>query len=169
MPQAHGQTVDEMLAELDGAENTAPAVTPPSNDDVKMDDIEAMMAEYSPNAFSAAPSEQAPIDVEAAQAEEFIDIDKLLNEAGQQPANIEDEPYDQVKLDVGLEQYSHSLSDNDTVNIDDETNRFGAQLDLARAYLEIEDKDGAKSILEPLAGIGDAAQQAEVNKLLSRL
>jgi len=169
LPQAHGQTVDEMLAELDGAENTAPAVTAPSNDDVKMDDIEAMMAEYSPNAFSAEPSEQAPIDVAAAQAEEFIDIDKLLNEAGQQPANIEDEPYDQVKLDVGLEQYSHSLSDNDTVNIDDETNRFGAQLDLARAYLEIEDKDGAKSILEPLAGVGDAVQQAEVNKLLSRL
>lgn len=169
LPQAHGQTVDEMLAELDGAENTAPAVTSPSNDDVKMDDIEAMMAEYSPNAFSAAPSEQAPIDVEAAQAEEFIDIDKLLNEAGQQPANIEDEPYDQVKLDVGLDQYSNALLDNDAIDIDDETNRFGAQLDLARAYLEIEDKDGAKSILEPLAGVGDAVQQAEVNKLLSRL
>ncbi len=169
LPQAHGQTVDEMLAELDGAENTTSAVTPPSNDNVQLDDIEAMMAEYSPNAFSEAPSEQAPIDVKAAEAEEFIDIDKLLNEAGQQPANIENEPYDQVKLDVGLDQYSNSLLENDAVDIDDETNRLGAQLDLARAYLEIEDKDGAKSILEPLAGVGDAAQQAEVNKLLSRL
>ena len=47
--------------------------------DDPLDDIEAMLAEFSPNAFSAAPSEQPPIDVAAAQAEEFIDIDKLLN------------------------------------------------------------------------------------------
>jgi len=170
LPQAHGQTVDEMLAELDGTANKAPEVAkPPVQNDEPLDDIEAMLAEYSPNAFSEAPSEQAPIDVAAAQAEEFIDIDKLLNEASQQPASIEDEPYDQVKLDVGLDEYSNTLLDSNTVVIDDESNRLGAQLDLARAYLEIEDKDGAKSILEPLAGAGDAAQQAEVNKLLSRL
>ena len=74
-----------------------------------------------------------------------------------------------MKLDVGLDEYSNNLVDSNAVDIDDENNRFGAQLDLARAYLEIEDKEGAKSILEPLAGAGDAAQQAEVNKLLSRL
>ncbi|KXO07863.1 putative type IV pilus assembly FimV-related transmembrane protein [Moritella sp. JT01] len=170
LPQAHGQTVDEMLAELDGTVSEAPeAIKKPDNADEPLDDIEAMLAEFSPNAFSAAPSEQPPIDVAAAQAEEFIDIDKLLNEASQQPANIEDEPYDKVKLDVGLDEYSNSLFDNNAIDIDDENNRFGAQLDLARAYLEIEDKDGAKSILEPLAGAGDAVQQAEVNKLLSRL
>lgn len=170
LPQAHGQTVDEMLAELDGAENPTPEQSKQAdNSDEPLDDIEAMLAEYSPNAFSSAPSEQAPIDVAAAQAEEFIDIDKLLNEVSQQPANVEDEPYDQVKLDVGLDEYSNNLVDSNAVDIDDENNRFGAQLDLARAYLEIEDKEGAKSILEPLAGAGDAAQQAEVNKLLSRL
>ena len=170
LPQAHGQTVDEMLAELDGTANKAPEVAkPPASNDEPLDDIEAMLAEYSPNAFSEAPSEQAPIDVAAAQAEEFIDIDKLLNEASQQPTNIENEPYDQVKLDVGLDEYSNTLLDSNTVAIDDETNRFSAQLDLARAYLEIEDKEGAKSILDPLTGAGDTVQQAEVNKLLSRL
>ncbi|MDX2322438.1 MAG: FimV/HubP family polar landmark protein [Moritella sp.] len=170
LPQAHGQTVDEMLAELDGTGNVSPEAAKQSNSDVsQLDDIEAMMAEYSPNAFSAEPSEQPPIDVAAAQAEEFIDIDKLLNEASQQPAAIENEPYDQVTLDVGLDEYANSLLDNNRENIDDESNRFGAQLDLARAYLEIEDNDGAKSILEPLTGVGDAVQQAEVNKLLSRL
>jgi pilus assembly protein FimV len=171
LPQAHGQTVDEMLAELDGTANATPEAAKQSNkdDDAPLDDIEAMLAEYSPNAFSEAPSEQAPIDVEAAKAEEFIDIDKLLNDASQQPAAIEDEPYDQVTLDVGLDEYSNSLFDSDIVDVDDESNRLGAQLDLARAYLEIEDKDGAKSILEPLTGVGDAATQAEVSKLLSRL
>ncbi len=176
LPQAHGQTVDEMLAELDGTVNEAPeAVKQPETikeadgNDEPLDDIEAMLAEFGPNAFSAAPSDQPPIDIAAAQAEEFIDIDKLLNEASQQAANIEDEPYDKVKLDVGLDGYSNDLLGSNAVDIDDENNRFGAQLDLARAYLEIEDKDGAKSILEPLAGTGDAVQQAEVNKLLSRL
>lgn len=164
------QTVDEMLAELD---NTAKldheTATKSEGNDSQLDDIEAMLAAYSPNAFSAAPSEQAPIDVVAAKKEEFIDIDKLLNEASQAPANIEDEPYDQVKLDVGLDGYSNRLLKRNVVDIDDESNRVNAQLDLARAYLEIEDKDGAKSILEPLAGTGDATQQAEVNNLLSRL
>jgi len=176
LPQAHGQTVDEMLAELDGAESEVPeaikqpeAIKKADSNDEPLDDIEAMLAEFSPNAFSSAPSEQPPIDVAAAQAEEFIDIDKLLNEASQQPANIEDEPYDKVKLDVGLDGYSNDLLDSSTVDINDENNRFGAQLDLARAYLEIEDKDGAKSILEPLSGTGNKAQQVEVNKLLSRL
>lgn len=168
LPQAHGQTVDEMLAELDGTASATPKAAKQSkSDDEPLDDIEAMLAEYSPNAFSEAPSKQAPIDVEAAKAEEFIDIDKLLNDASQQPAAIEDEPYDQVTLDVGLDEYSNSLFDS--VDVDDESNRLGAQLDLARAYLEIEDVDGAKSILEPLAGVGDAATQAEVSKLLSRL
>ncbi|QUM79995.1 hypothetical protein HWV01_06620 [Moritella sp. 5] len=170
LPQAQGQTVDEMLAELDGTVSEAPeTINKSDNADEPLDDIEAMLAEFSPNAFSAAPSEQPPIDVAAAQAEEFIDIDKLLNESSQQPANIEDEPYDKVKLDVGLDEYTNSLLDSNAVDIDDDNNRFGAQLDLARAYLEIEDKDGAKSILGPLAGIGDSVQQAEVNKLLSRL
>ncbi|MFT5809172.1 MAG: pilus assembly protein FimV, partial [Moritella dasanensis] len=170
LPQAHGQTVDEMLAELDGTAKATPeAAKQSNNDEAPLDDIEAMLAEYSPNAFSEAPSEQAPIDVEAAKAEEFIDIDKLLNDASQQPAAVEDEPYDQVTLDVGLDEYSNSLFDSDIGDVDDESNRLGAQLDLARAYLEIEDKDGAKSILEPLAGVGDAATQAEVSKLLSRL
>jgi len=170
LPKAQGQTVDEMLAELDVTVSEAPETIKKSdNADEPLDDIEAMLAEFSPNAFSAAPSEQPPIDVAAAQAEEFIDIDKLLNESSPEPANIEDEPYDKVKLDVGLDEYTNRLPDSNAVDIDDDNNRFGAQLDLARAYLEIEDKDGAKSILEPLTGTGDAVQQAEVNKLLSRL
>ncbi|MFT5879001.1 MAG: pilus assembly protein FimV [Moritella sp.] len=222
LPQSYGQTVDEMLAELDNSEldkveldnvefdsnsvsvdvdstleeanstvkeaNSVP-VTPdngaaqanaentqepdakpqPASKDNQLDDIEAMLAEFSPNAFSNDASEQAPIDQAAAKQEEFIDIDKLLNESAQALTSTEEEPYDQVKLDVGLDEYSHTLLDHNDVDIDDDSNSIGAQLDLARAYLEIEDKEGAKSILDPLAGTGNAAQQAEVSKLLSRL
>ena len=163
-PQASSQTVDEMLAELD---QDKPAES--GKNSLQDDDIEAMMAEYSPNAFSEESSEQAPIDIETAKKEEFIDIDKLLNEAGQAPADIADEPYDLVKLDVGLDGYQNTMLEHNDVDGDYDTNTINAQLDLARAYLEIGDIDGVRSMLEPLIGQGDAEQQAEVEKLLQRL
>lgn len=41
------------------------------------------------------------------------------------------------------------------------------KLDLARAYLEMGDREGAREILQEVAQEGDAAQQSEANKLLA--
>jgi len=41
------------------------------------------------------------------------------------------------------------------------------KLDLARAYLEMGDKEGAREILQEVAGEGDANQKDEAKKLLS--
>jgi len=137
--------------------------------DNAMDDIESMLSEFGENAFSSAPSDQAAIDPVAAQAEEFIDIDKLLNDAGSTAVDLTDEPYDQVTLDVGLDEFTNSVIDSNDIDIDDDSNKIGAQLDLARAYLEIDDKDGAWSILEPLSKQGGDSQQVEIQQLLARL
>lgn len=163
IPEPVSEITEPAPAKLEAVTDSAPVNAEP------LDDIESMLSEFGENAFSNAPSDQAPIDPVAAQAEEFIDIDKLLNDAGDAPVELADEPYDQVTLDVGLDEFSNSVIDGNDVDIDDDSNRIGAQLDLARAYLEIDDKDGARSILEPLAQQADETQQVEIKQLMARL
>ena len=45
----------------------------------------------------------------------------------------------------------------------------GTKLELAKAYLEIGDKDGAREILQEVAKEGSAAQKEEAEKLISSL
>jgi pilus assembly protein FimV len=45
----------------------------------------------------------------------------------------------------------------------------GTKLELAKAYLEIGDKDGAREILQEVAQEGSSAQKEEAKKLISSL
>ena len=62
-------------------------------------------------------------------------------------------------------------------NVDDELGDLGVfgddavatKLDLARAYMDMGDPDGARSMLEEVMGEGNASQQDEARKLLSSL
>jgi pilus assembly protein FimV len=45
----------------------------------------------------------------------------------------------------------------------------GTKLELAKAYLEIGDKDGARDILQEVAREGNSAQREEAKKLISSL
>lgn len=158
-PAQKGQTVDEMLAQLEQSESS----------DAELSAIDAVLSEFSPNAFNEAPADQMPVDVDAAKEEEFIDIDKLLSDVATEPSAVEEEPYDKVSLDVGLDEYTNTEAVQRDAAEDEEASTIGAKLDLARAYLEIDDKEGAKSILEQLTSVGSTSQQVEVSKLLSRL
>ena len=50
-----------------------------------------------------------------------------------------------------------------------ETNPMDSKLDLARAYLDMGDEDGARPVLMQIIKEGDPAQQAEARELLFRL
>ena len=43
------------------------------------------------------------------------------------------------------------------------------KLDLAKAYEEMGDKDGARELLNEVVREGDAAQQAQANQMLSKI
>jgi pilus assembly protein FimV len=45
----------------------------------------------------------------------------------------------------------------------------GTKLDLARAYVDMGDPDGARSILEEVMEEGDADQQTEAHKIIDDL
>ncbi|RJG47699.1 FimV/HubP family polar landmark protein [Motilimonas pumila] len=99
--------------------------------------------------------------------DDFIDINKLLEDSD--GGNGDDEPYQAASLDVGLDEFPEILPDSDGIDVDDDEGGIGQKLDLARAYLEIDDKEGAKSILEEIQGLGSVEQISEVEKLLDRL
>ena len=63
---------------------------------------------------------------------------------------------------------SGSESDDELV-FAEEGDRMATRLDLARAYLDMGDRDGARAILEEVAQGGNAEQQQEAKTLLDGL
>ncbi|MBO6657974.1 MAG: hypothetical protein JJ934_13820, partial [Pseudomonadales bacterium] len=66
---------------------------------------------------------------------------------------------DDLDLDLGDD-------DLDELNLDEDA---GSKLDLARAYIEMGDNDGAKPLLEEVVSEGDEAQISEANELLGKI
>ncbi len=83
-----------------------------------------------------------------------------------------------VDLDIG-ETMEADGEDKTTVKVatadmalpggDDELSEVGTKLDLARAYMDMGDPDGARGILEEVIAEGDESQQADARELLEAL
>lgn len=94
-----------------------------------------------------------PNDVveEVESDDEFIDIDRILEEADSEPEDEEDEPQTE-----------------DSRRADAEDN-LAAQLDLARAYLEMGEQDEARDTIEAVIEQADGELLEEAKALLARL
>lgn len=101
-----------------------------------------------------------------ASASDYRDIDDLLAEAEKE--TVLEEPYAGLSLDVGLDEFPEVLPDARGVDVDAE-GELAAKLDLARAYLEIDDKTSASELLQEVVAQGDNQQKAEAQRLLRRL
>jgi pilus assembly protein FimV len=111
-------------------------------------------------------NEEVELPTVSEEDEDFIDIETLLENSG---GTDKDEPYTELDLDLGLEEFPDVVELQENVDIDDDENGVGAQLDLARAYLEIDDKAAAKDILLSVVDNSNGKQRTEIDKLLSRL
>jgi pilus assembly protein FimV len=77
-----------------------------------------------------------------------------------------------VDLDVGFEGFGESrAADNDDGEpLDAQTmTEVGTKLDLARAYIDMGDPEGARSILEEVLDEGDPGQRREAQGLIEAL
>ena len=80
-----------------------------------------------------------------------------------------DEP---LSLDMAFDSEGSeedSLGDLDLDSAPDSEDDVGTKLDLARAYVEMGDQEGARSILEEVVAEGDDGQRDDAEKLLSQL
>ncbi len=142
-------TVDEALAALDAQEGLTVS--------------ESTKTESEQSDSSAAPSEAILDTFE--QENGFIDIDKLLNDADED-IDLSDQ-YKDVDVDMG--EVNSLIGNAEMIDVDDEENSVNAKLDLARAYIEIEDEDAAKAILKEVQIDGNERQQTEAGKLLDNM
>ncbi|MFM4932213.1 FimV/HubP family polar landmark protein [Aeromonas dhakensis] len=162
--QAAAAGADEMLAELGlepepvkGKKEAEPDWDP---NEMALSDFEDAFAEVEPHQGEVKPREQA-------QESGYVEIDKLLAEAD--ATTTEHEPYQGFSLDVGLDGFPEVLPESTGFDVDADDGGVGAKLDLARAYLEIDDKDSARELLQEAAEQGTEHQRAEAEKLLKRL
>ncbi|KZN66727.1 FimV/HubP family polar landmark protein [Pseudoalteromonas luteoviolacea] len=103
--------------------------------------------------------EQAP--------EDFLNIDDLI--AQSDDVIEQEEPYQEPNMDVGLDDFEELLAGDNPTDVDLEEDGFAAKLDLARAYLEIEDFDSAVSALEEVMENGPESVQAEARILKEQI
>jgi len=93
-----------------------------------------------------------------------IVTDEVLDEV------VSDEILDEaVEAFSGADELADGLGDSDDFDFLDGTDEASTKLDLARAYIDMGDVDGAKDILEEVAKEGSEEQQAEANDLLGSL
>ena len=95
----------------------------------------------------------------------FIDIDRLLNEADEEV--VETDQYKELDVDMG--ELDSLMGNASMVDVDDEENSVNAKLDLARAYIEIDDTDSAKALLKEVQQDGNERQQSEAEGLIKTL
>ena len=114
-------------------------------------------------------TEAEPFEVEEIDTAEsdYLDIDDLLEESDDAESDVE--PYQNVDMDVGLGDFEDLLAGEDALDVDMESQGYSAKLDLARAYLEINDAESALKVIEEVISNGPPEVQDEALALKQQL
>ena len=164
--------------------------------DVSDEDL-ALMEEFSDNGEPAGPQEEEPsledelgledalsepeagepgVDQQnpeelAEQTEEVAESEPASEELEDEVVPVASDSLDEssTRSDSGLDIDESALDDEDDFDFLAGTDEAATKLDLARAYIEMGDSDGARDILEEVALEGNEEQKAEAQELLKNL
>ncbi|MEC7816393.1 MAG: FimV/HubP family polar landmark protein [Pseudomonadota bacterium] len=150
-------------------------------DDSTLDDLELDVSDEDLALMEEFSEQDAESDKPAAQQESPLDEELGLEDALDQ-AEENETPEDDLQVPVASEAIDETGRGNATPDIDESdlgeeddfdflagTDEAATKLDLARAYIEMGDTDGAKDILEEVALEGNDEQKAEAQELLKNL
>ncbi|MGB7995344.1 MAG: FimV/HubP family polar landmark protein [Photobacterium halotolerans] len=102
----------------------------------------------------------------ASDNEPYISIDELMKELeGESDPELDSAP---LKLDVGLDEFPDVLAGIGDIDVDG-AGEYASKLDLAKAYLEMNDTDGAYFLLDDVAENGDGDVSREAANLLLKM
>ncbi|MDP5190874.1 FimV/HubP family polar landmark protein [Rheinheimera baltica] len=80
--------------------------------------------------------------------DDFVEIDTLLANAELQ--DQDPDRFNQLNVDVGLNDYKDIIGEHERRDVDKEDNGYAAKLDLARAYIEMDDREIADLLLDSI-------------------
>ncbi|MCQ4313452.1 peptigoglycan-binding protein LysM [Pseudomonas stutzeri] len=157
---------EELMLSLDDAPS-APASLEPAADEFDFELSDSAQPADMPDEFDLSlgdePAEEATPDTFTSELNEVeAELDDLSNDLG--------EPLDQPEVasaPAPVESGSESLDDDfDFFSDTDETT---TKLDLARAYIDMGDAEGARDILDEVMSEGSDNQQQEAREMLAKL
>ncbi|TMN41893.1 FimV/HubP family polar landmark protein, partial [Pseudoalteromonas sp. S2755] len=147
---------DALLSELDG-----PSDFEAENAENFEVDFDSLLQDE----LVAGEAQALPTDAEG--TEDYLEIEDLLEQSDDLDGDVE--PYVGANMDVGLGDFEELLAGENTTDVDLEDEGFAAKLDLAKAYIEIQDYDSAISTLNDVIENGPDSVQAEAELLKSGL
>lgn len=137
-----------------------PAVDPRSSVDAPLSDFDLSLDDDEP----AKDDFAAQLDRVAAQLDQMDETPPTAS------APVVDEPFDDPFADAPVSADNLAgPSDEDDFDFLSGTDETATKLDLARAYIDMGDSEGARDILDEVVAEGDDAQQQEARELISRL
>ncbi|QDP01846.1 FimV/HubP family polar landmark protein [Thalassotalea sp. PS06] len=144
-------------------------------DDVEFDKLLEEISNESQHLVVDSKSQEATAEIEpvstfqavAQEPQNFVEIDELI--ADSESSTQDPEPYQEGKIDVGLDEFPEFTQNVNPVNVDDDKHGVNAKLDLAQVYIEIGDEDNAAVILKNVMKLGNSSQQQQAQQLLYSL
>lgn len=169
-PQAQETETGEMAEETAQSESSGEELSDLELD-VSEDDL-ALMDEFA-GEESGEAAEQ-PADTSDQEGDELLDTDledtsaeETLSDEEKAALEGEELPASEPASEAGQEKGSED--EDDEFDFLEGTDEAGTKLDLARAYVEMGDAEGARDILEEVAKEGSEEQQQEAQRLLGEL
>jgi pilus assembly protein FimV len=166
-PEPAGNELEFDLGGMDLGTTEEPAVETAdsaASDDISMDDDMSMDFELDDLSADSAPDSEDPT-VMFADEQSSADETPSLDESAD--TDISDFSFDvdetsSEEPELGLNEIDDSLGQS----LSAEGDEVATKLDLARAYIDMGDSDGAKGILDEVIAEGNDAQKAEAEELL---
>ena len=153
-----------------------------TGDDASIARAEAVMERFNSEA------EQADTEILSEPEPEVVDADapglapnplELMSDSGDElesdfagleiETDEDDEEDDDLDLSADFEDDDDDIDDEEELVIAADANGLSTKMDLARAYLDMGDDDGARQILEEVVAEGSEELQAEARALLERI
>ncbi|RON57476.1 FimV/HubP family polar landmark protein [Pseudomonas frederiksbergensis] len=145
---------DDFLLDLDEGVKDLPPVDAPATNEAALDDLE-LPADFDLSLADEMDAPEAPNAFTTELDDVNAELDRLSQSIGEPTFTAED-----AAAAVDDEPEFDFLSGTDEV---------ATKLDLAQAYIDMGDNDGARDILNEVVTEGDAGQKSEAKEMLSRL
>ena len=163
--------LDDITAlDFDAAELESPAaeVAGLATDEDELS-LEDLVADDSDDVLNIESGENAPTDTLDVDLDDASSLDEVSFEAEPEvPVNAPEPVAEAPAADVAGSD-DDMLSDEDDFDFLGETDENATKLDLAKAYIDMGDSEGAKDILNEVIAEGNDQQQAEARELMSQV